>query len=95
MIRIETSNNKTITVTDIETNGVLITEGSDCEIVVFNTVNIYMAEHLKIRTVGIYNKYSKKIIAIVDVNTLDLSSSYYDSDMDTYATNLRNLVLYI
>lgn len=95
MIKIEKTTNDTITVTDTETNGVAIILGADCMVIVFDTVNIYAAEQIKERTVGIYNKYNQHIIAIVSAKTLDTSSSNYSADMDTYATNLRDSLLYV
>ena len=95
MIKITKTANKTITVLDTENLGVCIILGADCEVLIFDDVNIYMPAHIKKRTVGIYNKYNQKIIAIVNAETLDPASTNYSSNMDTYGANLRDLVLYV
>lgn len=95
MIKIAKTTNSTITVTDTENSGVIIILGADCEVSVFDAVNIYMPEQIKKRSVKIYNKYNKEIIAIVNSDTLDPTSSNYSVNMDTYATNLRDSVLYV
>ncbi len=95
MIKIMKTTNSTITITDTDNSGVVMILGKDCEVLVFDESNMYMPQHMKTRTVGIYNKYNQKILTIVNAKTLDSSSSNYSSDMDTYATNLRDDVLYV
>jgi hypothetical protein len=95
MIKIMKTSNSTITVTDTETGGVVMILGKDCEVMVFDDVNMYMPQQMRTRTVGIYNKYNQKIIAIVNATTLDPTSTNYSVDMNTYSTNLRDLILYV
>ena len=90
MIKVVTSANSTITVTDNGTNGVglvIITLGANCEVKVFDEINPNNSS-LRQRTCIISNKFNGKPIASVSSTTLDPSSTSYSSNMDTYATNL-------
>ncbi len=92
MTKIETSTNGTITITDIETNNMFIILGTDCEIRVYDDINMYNMIGEKKRTVTIYNKYNRHMVATVNSKTLSTDSTGYDSDMDVYAQNLLTIL---
>ncbi|SRR6266403_604943 len=100
MIKITSTANKTITVSDNGTNGTsgtpissFICLGIDCEVKVFDdNVDQFNYKYRVLRTVNITNKFTKLLIATVNVETLDTSSSSYSSNMDTYANNLISIL---
>lgn len=100
MIKITSSGSKTITVKDNGTNGTVglslysfVCLGTDCEVKVFNgNVNQYDYNYKVVRTINITNKFTGALIATVNPDTLDPSSTSYSSDMDTYANNLITIL---
>ncbi len=93
MIKIESTANNTITVTDSESHTTTVTLGTDCSLRVYDEVHMYAA-NIKKRTLIIFNKYNMHMIASVNGDTLDSNSSSYNANMDTYAAALRDSVLY-
>ena len=92
MTKIEAGANNTIIVTDIETNTYFIILGSDCELRVYDDINIYNVLGVKKRTVTLFNKYNRHIVAQVTTNTLSTDSTGYDANMDIYAQNLLSIL---
>ena len=93
MIKITKTANNTITVHDSDYNNSISILGSDCFVCLFDIVNT-IDINIKTRTIIIYNKYMKTIVAQVDGQTLDSSSDSYSPNMDTYAGNLVSSILF-
>jgi hypothetical protein len=95
MIKITSTANKTITVSNSTTSGTsgFICLGVDCQVKVFDGIwNEYEPNYEILRTVNITNKYTGVMIASVNIYTLDATSTSYSSDMDTYASNLISVL---
>jgi hypothetical protein len=88
MTKIENNANKTITVTDTDVNTKFVILGSDCEVRIFDFSDMYATPLIKTRTVTIYNKYNRHLIANVTSASLDPTSTSYNANMDIYFQNL-------
>ena len=93
MIKITKSANSTITVYNEDYNNYIMILGSDCFVCLYDSVD-KIDINIKTRTVTIFNKYLKTIVAEITGATLDPSSDDYSSNMDTYAASLISTILF-
>ncbi len=91
MIKITTSANNTITISDTDLLTSFILLYSDCDVKVFNDIDSNDTS-LSTRYLIISNKFTGKIITKVSKYNLDPTSSNYSSNMDTYATSINSII---
>lgn len=91
-IKVEGTANSTLTITDTVSKNKYTLLRKDCEINLYYQLDMYDSNFLKDILVIIRNKYSNRIVASVDKNTLDSASTNYSADMATYYTNLITLL---